>query len=542
MATTPPPIIDLLPDPPLPTDTEGVFDAKAGASLTAQQLMIPQINTSLSWIGQQVTAIDGYRQAAAQSAGDAQTSANAASSSKEAAAQSATDATNNGKAQVSLAKDQVTLAQQAATSAQVAAAAAQSAAGLPSLAGNAYKVLRVNATNNGVEWGLGLPVLPSVAGAPGKVPTLAANGTSLIWAELNKIGDIITCTRNPGSLWLPADGSIRAQSSYPVLFAALGLIGNAIGSVWQTTTISISPSIIASGVNGTTISVSPAGLASRSTDRGQSWGASVDLVLANVAGIGTDGKGTWIVTTSNLNGLAKRSLDDGVTWSNISLPGTAAAGWNRAVYTGNTTWISNRGTNDTVMAISTNNGLTWSTFTHGFGNVTISDISSDEAGVVIAISGTSVRRSSDYGQTFNPLFTPASGVGIVGTDKLGVWIISGNANTASYVSTNNGLGFTLTPMGSAATPVKVLSTDAGLVVLFALTTHYIYKNGVFGTFTSPGVLSIQASSPGNNILLTQAGSQRALPYIYDTTSQFQLPAVPVVSGVKSYIKALEMAA
>lgn len=44
------PQVNLLPDPPLPTDAEDVFDAKAGASLTAQQAIVPQINAALTFI------------------------------------------------------------------------------------------------------------------------------------------------------------------------------------------------------------------------------------------------------------------------------------------------------------------------------------------------------------------------------------------------------------------------------------------------------------------------------------------------------------
>lgn len=50
------PQVALLPDPPLPTDAEDIFDAKAGASLTAQQAMVPQINTALKFINE--TAVD----------------------------------------------------------------------------------------------------------------------------------------------------------------------------------------------------------------------------------------------------------------------------------------------------------------------------------------------------------------------------------------------------------------------------------------------------------------------------------------------------
>ncbi|WP_062390967.1 hypothetical protein [Pseudomonas abietaniphila] len=163
------PSITLLPDPPLPTDPEAVFDAKAGASLTAQQAMVPQINTSLTWIGAQVTTVDGYRQAAAQSVSDAQGYASAANTSKNAAAQSAIDATNNGAAQVQLAAQQVTLAagqvtlaQQARDSAQAAAAAAGSSAGLPALSG-AGNLLTINSTNDGVAFASPLPLLHATA-------------------------------------------------------------------------------------------------------------------------------------------------------------------------------------------------------------------------------------------------------------------------------------------------------------------------------------------------------------------------------------------
>ena len=48
MAT--PPKIDLIPDPPLPTDPEDVFDQKAGETLTAQQAMVPQINAVVDYL------------------------------------------------------------------------------------------------------------------------------------------------------------------------------------------------------------------------------------------------------------------------------------------------------------------------------------------------------------------------------------------------------------------------------------------------------------------------------------------------------------
>lgn len=117
------PVIDLLPDPPLPTDPESVFDIKAGASLTAQQASIPQLNASFSWIATQVNAAEGYKNAAALSAQTATEQAAIASGAGGAAA-----------AQVALAAEQVQLATTQATNAAQSAAAAEAAAGLGSIA------------------------------------------------------------------------------------------------------------------------------------------------------------------------------------------------------------------------------------------------------------------------------------------------------------------------------------------------------------------------------------------------------------------------
>lgn len=114
------PTVTPLPDPPLPTYAPAVFDAKAGASLAAQQVMVPQINTSLSWMADQVNSTEGYKNAAETSASNAAASA--------------------------------TSADQSRTAAQAAAAAAGSSAGLPSLAGNARRPLAVLANESGVSW------------------------------------------------------------------------------------------------------------------------------------------------------------------------------------------------------------------------------------------------------------------------------------------------------------------------------------------------------------------------------------------------------
>lgn len=74
--TTPP--LSTLPAPPLPTDAEADFDAKAGASLTAQVQMVAQINVALTWQATSMAATLDYKNAAAQSATDAAAAADRA--------------------------------------------------------------------------------------------------------------------------------------------------------------------------------------------------------------------------------------------------------------------------------------------------------------------------------------------------------------------------------------------------------------------------------------------------------------------------------
>lgn len=63
----PVPLVSLLPDPPLPTDPEQVFDNKVGASLLAQQAMVPEMNTQAGFTNQRAIDADASAQAAAAS-------------------------------------------------------------------------------------------------------------------------------------------------------------------------------------------------------------------------------------------------------------------------------------------------------------------------------------------------------------------------------------------------------------------------------------------------------------------------------------------
>lgn len=540
------PPIAPLPQAPSRSDGPVAFNALADPFIAALPPFVLQANALGAAINEALISMGQGVFAAAGSATAAAASATAANASKVAAAQSAIDATDNGEAQVVLAANQVTLAVNAKNSAEVAAAAAQSAAGLPSLAGNAYKVLRVNTGATGVEWGLGLP---PVAGVTVGKSLVVGAGNTVGWVEQDKIGDILISARNPGSLWLPADGSIRAQSSYPVLFAALGILGSNVGQAWSSvsTGASIVSVKIASNEAGIVIALNNDGSVSRSTD----YGATFTLqptTRGYTQSIATDGSGTWVITTAAIAGTAYRSTDEGLTWGSITLPTTTASGWSKAVYAGNNVWLAIASNTANVnIARSTNGGATWSNSAHGLGSVTLAEIGADKnTGVCLFSSGTTVRRSTDYGATWATVLTSATVVSAMANDGAGTWLISGgNGVTNTYLSKNNGVGFALTPMPANVNVSFMVYANQTFFLHIASVFPYTYVDSLFSQIgTAPSGITNTAHA-GKGILVgigsTAGNVSRSLPYSYDPVTQFQLPRQPVALGLTAYIKALEAA-
>jgi len=120
------PLLTTLPQPPLPSDPEEIFDSKAGATLLAQKTLVDEMNTSTI---PGINAVTGGIQASVDAAA---ASAAAALLSKNDAAQSVLDAAEQVQLaadQVALAEDQVALSVIQANNAQASAIAAESAQG-----------------------------------------------------------------------------------------------------------------------------------------------------------------------------------------------------------------------------------------------------------------------------------------------------------------------------------------------------------------------------------------------------------------------------
>jgi hypothetical protein len=308
-ATTPP--LTELPSPPLPSDAEAIFDAKAGASLTAQVQMVAQINVALSWQADSMAATLDYKNAAGASATQAALAASTASQAKDAAQAAVTAAGQAGATQVALAVS-------ARNDAQAAATAAGAAAGLPANR-PPFAVLQINAAGN-VGWGYGGPdtALATIGQAlilgPGKVPKWGYAGP--------QIGDVLTTARD-------------IQSTVAINQRVLPS-----STAWYS---------VAYG-NGKFVAIDANGAAATSPD-GITWTAQVLPVTTNWISL-TFGNGVFVAIAYG-NAVAATSTD-GITWTQRALP--SAKDW-RSVTFGNGLFVAVA--DASAVAATSPDGVTW---------------------------------------------------------------------------------------------------------------------------------------------------------------------------------------
>jgi len=508
-----------------------------------------KVNLFGAWVGEQVDAIAMSKQAAQQAATAAADSAAAASSSKNAAAQ-----------QVGLAADQVALAETAGNEARAArdsaqnfAAAAGSAVGMPAIAGKSGKALVVNATADGVLWG---DPYPAYAGKARMSLQVLPNEQGVRWVDVgDRIGDVLVSARNPGSLYLPADGAVYLKSAYTELFQLLGLLGGTKANSWST---------ITSG-----------------------FGA------AEIVGTATNNNGVWVFLSST--GVVRRSTDDGLTLTTIA--GVTVTGGKGVVYCGNSTFIAYGSTNSSVYK-STDNGLTWTqipTDTIVSGTLLNLTCSSSEGNGVILLggyySGTAyVVTSTNYGVSWTfRLVSGSSTPWAVGVGKDGKsFVIIGQYNsgynyflyTADLTSAWTSAGVVSATQTAGLESLCSIDTDGSNVWVMSFPTISVRigtngsgtilnlpsavvgkvvtdKNGTWlignrvstndaidfttANLAAPLASSLAASRAGTFMVGATAGSlRRSVPvFPYDSVTQFALPNISSPIGVKAYIKAKE---
>lgn len=534
-----PPLIPELPEAPSRAEGQAAFNLTAEPFIAALPPMVVNVNTSLTWIGQQVTAVDGYRQAAATSAQNAADSATAAGQKVQLAAD-----------QVGLAKTARTGAEAARDAAQASALAAGAAAGLPPQR-VPFTVLQINAAGN-VAWGTGLP--DTAAALPGQALVLGA-GKVPGWGYAGaQIGDVLYSSRNPGAGYLPANGGIYLQSAYPAYFALLGLIGGQRAVSFTAKALSAILNVIEFGENGVVLGVTSNCDIYRSTDYGN----------------------TFVLVASALSTQNSGQL----------------------LHLGGSTWML--GNNDNKILRTTDNGSTWTPVSIGS---TFARADTDKNGVVIVQTSTVMLRSVNYGQSFSNLVSAPFSLGMafnyIGNGR---WVaqvttttvaISDDAFSSSVTKSLNGttngnvlkfipdlvggvvLGYSSN--GGVAALNLAVSYDRGdtwgvmasgsayalqSVVFAGLDTWLIYgaqststydmrksTNGAktFAQYTNIGTVTAYmrlTSDPLKGQVIATTGQTGSSAYYlsspvlgYDGTTQFKVPTLTKQEGVNPYVRA-----
>lgn len=541
--STTPPVLTALPPPPLPTDAEAVFDTKAGASLTAQVVMVTEVNTALAWQAGATADTLAYKNAASDSA-------TAANSSKNAAAQSAIDATNNGAEQVDLAAEQAALA--ASNGAQQVALAAEQVALATSKANNAASSAssaQASAAAAGAAAGL-----PSLVGNAGKVLSVNPAGAGVLWADVGqKIGDTLFSARSPGATYLPLNGGVYSQTAYAALFGIVGLISGSFAETWAAVTSNAGSNAISaveSDGNGVWVAAGAAGAMVRSTDNGVTWTAVTSGFGATaINGLACDRANVWIAVGAA--GNVTRSTDNGATWAAVT-SGKGASDTIQAVTCDrNATFIASfvNGSNGLYGVIrSTNKGVSWTSVTiansSGASNKLIV---TDRKGVWLYSEFSGFYKSTDLGATWVSVGSLPSGVGRFATDCAGVWVATtSTSGSLIYRSTDNGTTWnssgTTSPLVSSAIATDERGTwiagGASTLVFRSTNNGYTWTAVLISGLTG-GPLGIAFGKDGVAIAAGAAGAvRRSFPtYGYDTATQFKLPDQPAAIGLAAYIKA-----
>ncbi|KTT31190.1 hypothetical protein NS201_10870 [Pseudomonas oryzihabitans] len=210
----------------------------------------------------------------------------------------------------------------------------------------------------------------TLAGAPTDSLHAATKGwaENLVGSMRPAIGDLMTTSGPaPSTDWIP-DSANYLQSSYPALFAKLGLLNsdNSAGTYTLITSALLktgagtgSQAFLASA-NGVFITYDyNSGRILRSTDNGTTLAPITNTQGGTPCALTTDGKGVWMfgnaiaVNTKHL----MRSTDDGLTWGAVSLPVTDSWATMTLATDSKGTWIA---CGDLGWYFrSTDNGATW---------------------------------------------------------------------------------------------------------------------------------------------------------------------------------------
>jgi hypothetical protein len=375
-----------------------------------------------------------------------------------------------------------------------------------------------------------------------------------------EVGDVLFTLRDPGAGYV-LPGATYLQSAYPDLFTELGLLGGtpATGAAGTWSTRYLDETVSRFGPihgSGGTIMMGANSALYRSTDGGFSFVKSA--IAGTPRSFASDGAGNWLM--AGVNGgapIIRSSIDDGVTWSDVSVTLTGASEAKCAIYA-NGAWIvagssgkvarSTTGPSgpfvessaagmksiaacassaDTIMLIgldayyepacarSTDNGATWEALTH-VSTVFLNAVAVSGSTWVVANADAAVMVSADNGDTW--AFAGASNIPFSDTvqsavsDGDGRFVIATDAGWA--ISADSGATWSYNAM-EVTGPLYAAGID--------------YKDGMW-----IGTTSRYESALGKTVARVAVS---APSYPYDSSTHFSVPAIAAPAGTAAYVKA-----
>lgn len=288
------------------------------------------------------------------------------------------------------------------------------------VAGNAY----VNTATgyirayNGAAWVQGVSAVAGVTSLNGQIGDLAlktVGGQSVLGAgniafSTFEIGDARPTVSPPSADWLEAN-KIYLQSSYPELFAEVGLVSD--GVVVAALTYSVAPRIVVGGGGVLIAAGSDVASVRRSTDGGATW-STIAVPTTQVWGAGAHGGGVFVLFASDGSAattVAIISTDGGLTWQQKVVPSSR---WSSAAYDSATDTFMAVGGSSATGAVSIDKGQSWQSVTlpSGFSSTSTPSIAAGGGVFLITLGGsgasTSCWTTSNKGATWVTRTFPAS--------------------------------------------------------------------------------------------------------------------------------------
>ena len=348
------------------------------------------------------------------------------------------------------------------------------------VAGHATGMIR--STNNGTSWS---SISPAVAG----VKTIATNNSGT-WIGTNYGTAAIRSTDN-GATWSnitinPTGTLINKIAFGGGRFLAVGttsFMSSNGGVDWSPTAaqyLAVLQSLARSSNAAVAINNQTSGYYARSTDNGSSWSFVSTPIPLGGASNPQDvsfGNGAFVICGyTSTNAAFFRSLDNGLTWINVSPSASANSQMYRIATNGTGTWVA--GGQGAKFYRSADNGLTWgSPFTTtplGTANAIVG-IASSGGNTWIAATASAVARSTDNGVTWSSVTT---GAGTTITDVLysnGYWYVISNGTPFVRYSTDDGVTWASSTNAVAASAIG--ADGQGRVAIVGSTDARISRDG-----------------------------------------------------------------